>query len=184
MEDRRVPTLAWLRRELGTSVWVPVFFGIAFALSLIALLAILAPIGVGSFLSLQCLTFSADDYVTLFSRWQAEGVLVSYRAHLVLDDVHWLWCSVLATALLARVLEANAVSARWNFVLLLPLASGLLDWFENRVQHVFLDTEGFAAIVDPLPLVSAIASILKWFIGGSYVLVIGVLGAKTVVPNG
>jgi len=59
--------------------------------------------------------------------------------------------------------------------LLLPLASGLLDWFENHLQHVFLSSSDFSTIVDPLPLFSTIASDTKWVLALTYVMLSAVL---------
>jgi len=51
----------------------------------------------------------------------------------------------------------------------LPLAFGLLDFFENQIQHVFLSAPDFSTIVDPLPLISTAASDLKWLLMLVYV---------------
>ena len=53
--------------------------------------------------------------------------------------------------------------------IVLPLASGLLDWYENRLQHLFLSASDFATIVDPLPLYSTVASDVKWLLSAVYV---------------
>jgi hypothetical protein len=85
----------------------------------------------------------------------------------------------LFTALLCRLFEDLRVPGRFNGVLVLPLASGLLDWFENRLQHVFLSSPDFATLVDPLPLISSLASDAKWILVLAYVPLTGVLIAKT-----
>jgi hypothetical protein len=61
------------------------------------------------------------------------------------------------------------VTHRLDWILVLPLASGLLDFFENKIQQVFLSAPDFATIVDPLPLISTAASGLKWLLALVYV---------------
>lgn len=51
---------------------------------------------------------------------------------------------------------------------MLPLGAGLLDWFENRLQQIFLSTADFSMIVDPLPLISTLASDMKWLFSAIY----------------
>ncbi len=98
-----------------------------------------------------------------------------YRAHFILDDIHWIWYAGLFTALLCRLFEHHGVEHKYDWVLLLPLGSGLLDWYENHLQHVFLSAPDFATIVDPLPLFSTIASDVKWLFAAIYVLLSAVL---------
>jgi hypothetical protein len=131
---------------------------------------IVAPLG-SDMLRLQCLGFSADDYRQMLRGWQDAGVLGAYRAHFLLDDVHWIWYSLFFTAVLCRLFERRAVNPRHDWILLLPLVSGLLDAFENRLQHVFLSTPDFSQVVDPLPAFSTVASDLKW---GLVLLYVGV----------
>ena len=99
----------------------------------------------------------------------------AYRAHFRLDDFHWIWYAGLFTALLGRLFERRAVSHRFDWILLLPLASGLLDLLENQIQRVFLGAPGFLAVVDPLPLISTAASILKWGLALVYLSATAVL---------
>jgi hypothetical protein len=61
------------------------------------------------------------------------------------------------------------VAHKYDWVLLLPLGSGLLDWYENRLQHVFLSASDFSTIIDPLPLFSTVASDVKWLFSAVYV---------------
>ena len=120
-------------------------------------------------LRLQCLGFSADEYLRMFRSWQEAGVLAAYQAHFLLDDVHWIWYALFFTAVLCRLFERRGVDHRHDWFLLLPLVSGLLDAFENRLQHVFLSDPAFSRIVDPLPAFSTVASILKWLLVLGYV---------------
>ena len=56
-----------------------------------------------------------------------------------------------------------------------------LDWFENRFQHLFLSTTDFTTVVDPLPLLSTVASDLKWLLAASYVVIVAALGIRAIV---
>ena len=86
----------------------------------------------------------------------------AYRAHFALDDVHWVWYSVFFTVVLCLLFERRQIPHRFDWLLLLPLTSGLLDWYENQLQHVFLNSNDFSGVVDPLPLFSTLASVIKW----------------------
>ena len=162
-------SISRLRATLGQT-WLIVLFGIAYSISQVTILVILEPLG-GQFAKLQCFGFSADTYLAAFRHWEEAGVMAAYEAHFVLDDVHWIWYAAFFTFLLCRLFESNRLSHRLDWVLLLPLASGLLDWYENTLQHVFLSAPDFSTIVDPLPLFSTIALIFKWVLASTYVLV-------------
>lgn len=157
--------------------WIITAAGLAYVVSQATILVILGPIADAMF-RLQLLGVSASEYVAVFGAWQASGEIAFYRAHFVLDDVHWVWYSVFFTALLSRLFNRFEVSPAWNWILLLPVASGLLDWFENRLQHVFLSADEFTTIVDPLPLVSTLASDTKWLLALCYVAISLVLLAR------
>ena len=162
-----------LRHELGRT-WIITVFGLAYVISQITIIVILRPIA-DAMITLQTAGFSASDYLTVFEDWKASGGIKVYRAHFILDNVHWIWYAGIFTALLCRLFQRHAVSSRYNWVLLLPLASGLLDWFENQLQHVFLSASDFSTIVDPLPLFSTIASDTKWVLALTYVMLSAVL---------
>jgi hypothetical protein len=92
-----------------------------------------------------------------------------YRAHFLLDDVHWIWYTMFLTTVLCRLFDRFEISSDRNWFLLLPLASGLLDWYENHLQHVFLSSPDFSTIIDPLPLFSTLASDVKWILSIVYI---------------
>ena len=165
-----------LRRELGRT-WLIAVFGVAYAVSQVTIIVILGPIE-DAMIKLQTTGFSASDYTSVFAAWVESGEMAAYRAHFILDDVHWIWYAGLFTALLSWLFERKQVSHRHDWVLLLPLASGLLDWFENRLQHVFLSSPDFATIVDPLPLFSTVASDVKWLFAVVYILLSLVMLAR------
>jgi hypothetical protein len=171
-------TLSCLR-ELFSATWIVLASGVIYVVSQVAIAAILRPIGVVEFLRLQCLGFRATDYLETFSRWEQSGCLAAYRTHLWPDDLHWIWYSAFLTSLLARLLQRNGLSARANVLLLLPWAAGLCDLAENCFQHFFLAVPGWGAIVDPLPLISTLASILKWLLVFSCLCIIAALAVRT-----
>ncbi|MEK6248205.1 MAG: hypothetical protein N2C12_08500 [Planctomycetales bacterium] len=163
-----------LRQQLGRT-WIIVLFGFAYLISQVTIIIILGPIE-HAMLKLQLTGISVADYVSVFSAWEASGDMAYYRAHFILDDVHWIWYSVLFTAVLCRLFDCLEIPSSRNWFLLLPLASGLLDWYENRLQHVFLSSADLTTIIDPLPLYSTLASDIKWllallYMGASMVLV-------------
>ncbi len=160
-------SLANLRHEIGRP-WLIVVFGVAYVISQVTIIAILGPIE-DAMIRLQTTGTSASDYIAVFGAWQESGQMAAYRAHFILDDLHWIWYAGLFTALLAWLFERQSVSHRHDWVLLLPLASGLLDWYENQLQHVFLSSPDFATIVDPLPLFSTMASDVKWVLALVYI---------------
>jgi hypothetical protein len=171
-----VLSLSRLRPALA-STWLLGVFGAAYLVSQVTILIIVAPLG-GALLELQCLGFSSEKYLAAFRHWEATGAMAAYRAHFVLDDVHWLWYSAFFTALLCRLFERHRLSHRLDWLLVLPLASGLLDWYENHIQHVFLGSSDYSTIVDPLPLLSTLASDAKWLLAAGYTLLVAVLLAK------
>lgn len=145
-----------------------VVLGLATLGSQLAILVTLDRIGF-ELLRLQCFGFSAAETLRVFRSWEASGALDAYRAHFAFDDVHWLWYSLFFTAVLGRLFERRGVTHRLDWILALPIASGLLDVLENQIQHVFLSTPDFSRIVDPLPLISTAASNLKWLLVLVYV---------------
>jgi hypothetical protein len=175
--------LARLRPALGRT-WLIVLFAAVYAVSQVTILVILHPLG-SSIAELQTQAFTAAKYVEIFREWEEAGLMPAYRAHFILDDVHWIWYAGLFTCLLCRLFERRGVAHRFDWLLLLPLAAGLLDAYENHLQHVFLSTPDFSTIVDPLPLFSTLASDLKWLLALAFValtlaLALGanVLGAR------
>jgi hypothetical protein len=158
--------LAQLRVDLGET-WILVLSGLAYAISQATILVIVRPLG-SSLLRLQCLGFSAEETLHVFRHWQETGVLAAYQAHFLLDDPHWVWYALFFTSVLCRLFELRGIAHRHDWILLLPLASGLLDAFENRLQHLFLSVPDFSRVVDPLPLLSAVASNLKWALALGY----------------
>jgi hypothetical protein len=148
------------------------FFGVIYAVSQVIIATLVDPLVSERMVGLQVTGFAATDYAATFSAWQAEGTMPFYHAHLIFDDVHWIWYSIFLSVALALSLEAARLSDRWNVVLTFPLIAGVNDWIENGLQHVFLSGTDYQMIVDPLPAISTTASIVKWiFFLGSFVLI-------------
>ena len=171
-----VMSLDNLRRELGRT-WIIVFFGLVYLVSQVTIIVILGPIE-DVMLNLQVTGISVADYLAVFGAWEASGDMAIYRAHFLLDDFHWIWYTIFITASLSRLFDRFEISRKHNWFLLLPLASGLLDWYENRLQHFFLSSEGFTTIFDPLPLYSTLASDVKWVLALLYLGTTIVLAAR------
>ena len=148
-----------LRRELGQT-WIIVLFGSVYLVSQVTIIIILGPIE-DAMIKLQMTGISVTDYTSVFGVWEASGDMAFYRAHFLLDDIHWVWYTIFFTALLCRLFDRFEISSERNWFLLLPLASGLLDWYENHLQHVFLSSADFRTIIDPLPLYSTLVSDVK-----------------------
>ena len=171
-----VTSLDNLRRELGRT-WIIVLFGIAYLISQVTIIIILGPIE-DAMIKLQVSGTSVADYLAVFGAWEASGDMAFYRAHFLLDDFHWVWYTIFLTALLCRLFDRFEISSERNWFLVLPLASGLLDWYENHLQHVFLSSADFSTIIDPLPLYSTLASDIKWVLSIVYLSTAVVLVAR------
>jgi hypothetical protein len=149
-----------------------VLFGTIYLVSQVIIAILVDPLLPERMVGLQVTGFAASDYVATFATWQAEGTMPFYHAHLIFDDVHWIWYSVFLSVALAISLDAARLSDRWNFVLTFPVIAGVNDWFENGLQHVFLSRADYQTIIDPLPAISTTVSIIKWiFFLGSFLLI-------------
>jgi hypothetical protein len=170
---REALSLENIRYELGRT-WLIVLFASAYTISQITIIIILRPIA-DAMITLQTTGFSAGDYIAVFESWNRSDGMAAFRAHFIFDNVHWIWYAGLFTTFLCRLFERHAVPGSYNWILLLPLASGLLDRYENHIQHVFLSASDFSTIVDPLPLFSTLASDAKWLLALTYVILSAVL---------
>ena len=169
-------SLSNIRQQIDQT-WIIVLFATVYVVSQITILIILGPITEAMIL-LQTTGTTVADYVAVFSTWQASGDMAFYQAHFILDDVHWIWYAALFTALLCRLFNRFEISQAHNWFLVLPLASGLLDWYENRLQHVFLSSTDFSTIIHPLPLYSTLASDIKWVLSLAYIATTLVLAGR------
>ena len=88
-------SLANLRNELGRT-WLITLFGIAYVISQITIIVILGPIE-DAMIKLQTTGTTVADYLAVFNAWEASGDMAFYRAHFLLDDVHWIWYTMFLT---------------------------------------------------------------------------------------
>lgn len=142
--------------------WLLALFGGIYVVSQVVIATIVHPLDTKKMVGLQIMGFSAETYKRVFSEWETAGTMPFYRAHLIFDDIHWVWYSIALSCLLAICMNAARAKNRWNIALLLPPLAGLQDCLENTMQHVFLSSPTYVAIIDPLPAISAAASIGKW----------------------
>jgi hypothetical protein len=171
-----VLSLSRLRSTLAQR-WLIVVFGVVYLVSQVTILVIVSPLG-SELGRLQVSAFTADATVAIFRGWESAGLMDVYRSHFVLDDVHWVWYASLLTVVLCTLFERRRVPHRFDWVLVVPLLAGLCDAYENHLQHVFLASPDHAAIVDPLPLFSTVASLTKWTLAGGCVLLAVGLGLR------
>lgn len=146
-----------LRRRLDSWTVIAVF-GVIYFASQITLGTIVHPLG-PDMLVVQT-TLSADDVRAIFATWEAAGLLDTYASHYRFDMIHPLWYSLFLAALLAKGLNANALDARWNRLLLMPFAAGACDVVENFLHLGYLADR--ATITASNVLVSNGAANLKW----------------------
>lgn len=167
------PGLAGARKHLANRGLLALFGGV-YLISQGVIAILVHPLGTDRMVGLQLTGFTAADYLATFGAWETAGSMPFYRAHLIFDDLHWIWYAIALSVLLALGLEAARLSDRWNAVLLLPPLAGIQDCIENGLQHVFLSQPGYAALIDPLPAISTVASIGKWILFiGSFLLIAG-----------
>lgn len=166
-----LPSLDVLRGYLADRRLLAIFGGI-YLVSQVVIVTIVDPLNGDTMLNLQVTAFTAADYLRTFQGWEAAGTMPFYDAHLIFDDVHWIWYSIALSVFLALGLNAACLSSRWNFVLLFPPLAGILDCIENALQHVFLSAPRYQMLIDPLPAISTSASIGKWiFFLSSFLLI-------------
>ncbi|MBI1238633.1 MAG: hypothetical protein GC199_04750 [Alphaproteobacteria bacterium] len=152
-----------IRRTLASWPLFLLFAGI-YVVSQIIIAVLVHPLDSARMVELQVTGYSVADYQRAFAIWQEAGVFAFYRAHLIFDDVHWIWYSLALSSGLALGLNMNGAGERWNWIIICPPLAGIQDWFENGLQHVFLSAPGFQAIIDPLPVISTLASTGKWIL--------------------
>ncbi len=174
MKSAAMPRLA-KARELLAHKGLLALFGSIYLVSQVVIAILVHPLGTQQMVSLQLSGFSAAEYARVFAAWEAKGSMGFYRAHLVFDDLHWIWYAITLSACLALALDTARLPSRWNVVLLFPPLAGIQDCIENGLQHVFLSQPGYVALINPLPAISTAASIGKWILFlGSFLLIGGI----------
>lgn len=169
-----IPMLA-KAREILARKGLLALFGSVYVVSQLVIAILVHPLGTRRMVELQLTGFSAAEYARTFAAWEAAGTMPFYRAHLVFDDLHWIWYAIALSALLASALNAARLSGRWNVVLLFPPLAGIQDCIENGLQHVFLSEPSYSTLIDPLPAISTAASTGKWILVIASFVLIGAL---------
>lgn len=170
----QMPSLKSVRELLSHKGLLALFGGI-YLVSQVIIAITVEPLVTERMLGLQVTGFTPEVYRQTFTAWEAEGVMPFYHAHLIFDDIHWVWYTIFLSVALALSLDAARLSDRWNIVLTFPLVAGICDWFENGLQHQFLSGEGYQMVIAPLTAISTSASIIKWiFALGAIVLIAGI----------
>lgn len=162
------------RRWAGSGRVIAVFGG-AYVVSQVIIASILHPLEPLEVLRAQT-TLSAPVVQQIFARWRADHLLDTYVRHYYFDFPHPVLYAVFLSAVLAWLLNRNRLSARWNAVLLLPVAAGLCDLFEN-VSHLAFLSDGVNMTPSWVAL-SGIAAITKWLLAGSSLVLIAILAAR------
>jgi len=170
-------SLSWLRGHF-THLRLLIVFTLLYVASQLVIKHLLAPIGIGPFLSFQ-LTFSREEVLHTLSAWKAQGLLSSYASHLWPDMLHPLWYALMFIAALSMVMNANGFGSQWNVVLLLPVTAAICDTIENVIQIFFLANHEFVWVSQPLVTLSAAASITKWSLAILSVVIVMVLTVRS-----
>ena len=175
--------LATLRERFGY-LWLVLAFGAIYLISQVTIGVLLEHVDPAAIGKLQVSGFTASSYIETFTRWEASGVMAFYRAHFVVDGIHWLWYTLLLLSLLSLAMKKAQAPAHYNALLVLPMIAGPCDALENSIQKIFLSEPGYVTIVDPLPMISTLASITKWSLVAMASLALVALVAKALKNRG
>ena len=143
-----------LARKRVIAIFAPIY-----AVSQIAIAAVLYPIGFLDMLRLQA-TLSVDVFRDTIEAWRQAGLLDHYWRHFLLDFPHPAWYAILLAALLGRGLTKINLAGRWLNLLMVPFIAGALDIVENLFHIAFL-LDG-RAVTPVAVFLSGTASIIKW----------------------
>jgi hypothetical protein len=169
-------------RDRISSTGVITIFAFVYIISQIIIAIILHPLDSSLFLKAQT-TFSRELYQELLQGWEKSGLMGHYRLHFYFDFIHPVWYSVLLSALIARGMNLNKISSRFNTLLLIPFISGLMDLTENCFHVFFISDHG--TITDQNIFLSALASNTKWTLAlGSLVIALLLVGKYLLQKGG
>ncbi len=167
----------WLRQKCG-SRRVAVFSGLVFVVSQATIAYTIRDLPPEKLLALQT-TFSKVKFLSIIGTWKLTGVLPQFKAHFYFDFFHPIWYGIFLAALMALLFNANAVSKRFDGLLLIPVFAALLDLVENVVDvSLMLDIR---RVTDTTVFIGALAANLKWALAGAGVLIVVVLTIRLVV---
>lgn len=159
-------------RDKIAALPIIVIFGVLFVISQTIIGIIIHDLNPLLFIQAQT-TFSKDVFVDLLAQWQQAGLMSNYAHHFYPDFLHPVWYAVFLCALMAKAMNLNQISPKFNFLLLAPVVAGLLDLVENIFHVLFISDN--AAITQPRIFASALSANLKWGLAGISILIIGFL---------
>jgi hypothetical protein len=165
-------------RDRISSAKVILLFGIIYIVSQIIIANILHPLDSRLFLKAQT-TFSREIYLNLLQGWEQAGMMGRYRLHFYFDFIHPVWYSIFISALLAKGMNLNRWSSRFNILLLIPFIAGMMDLVENVFHALFISN--YSTISDHHIFLSALASNTKWALAlGSLIFALVLLGKQLI----
>ena len=168
-------------RDRVSSLGFIFFFAGIYIISQVIIANILHPLDSRLFLKAQT-TFSRELYLQLLQGWESAGLIGRYRLHFYFDFVHPVWYSVFLSALIAKGMNLNSISARFNILLLIPFIAGLMDLIENCF-HVFFISD-HSTISEQNIFISALASNTKWALALVTLVMIFILFGKYLLRKG
>ncbi len=69
-------------------------FGSVYVVAQLVIAILVHTLGTRRMVELQPTGFSAAEYARAFAAWEAAGTRPFYRAHLIFDDLHWIWYAI------------------------------------------------------------------------------------------
>lgn len=161
----------WLRKKCGNRR-VAVLSGLVFVISQATIAYTIRDLPPEKLVELQT-TFSKVKFLSILGTWKLTGVLPQFKAHFYFDFFHPIWYGVFLAALMALAFNANAVSKRFDGLVLIPVTAAVLDLVENIVDlSLMLDIR---RVTDTTVFIGALAANLKWALAGAGVLIVVVL---------
>lgn len=125
-----------LRNRLSSKK-ILLIFGVIFILSQAIIGYITTPLGTDKVLEVQT-TFSAATFQQIIQDWRETDVIGLYFQHYIFDlFLHPIWYSIFLGAALALAMNYAKISAKYNWVILLPFIAGLGDVVEN-IAHLMM----------------------------------------------
>jgi len=165
------------RNKVGATRFV-LLYGLIYVISQAAIAAIIQPLNPLLFLKAQ-ITFSKDVYLSILQGWARSGLIMRYFQHFYLDFFHPIFYGVFLSAFMAKAMNLNKMSERWNLMLLVPFIAGVMDVIENCFHLRFLTDVN--TITRTKVFMSAFASNTKWALAGISLLIALVLFLKYLV---
>ncbi|PKL39959.1 MAG: hypothetical protein CVV44_06995 [Spirochaetae bacterium HGW-Spirochaetae-1] len=131
-------------------------------------------------------TFSGETFRGIIQSWEKSGLMALYLKHFYLDYFHPVIYSLFLSALLSRGLVMNGLDKKFNLLVLLPFAAGLMDLIENSM-HLYL-IHNPAEISAGTVLFSGICTTMKWAMAflvlvGAIVLIVMGLAKKKIIEG-